>query len=129
MTNNINGEQYRVRLAGIDAPEIDHGTGRAGQPYGLRAQAAMTRYLEGGQVAVHPNGSYSYGRIVATVTTNGRDVAHRLVRAGMAWDYPRYDPRGTYAGDQRRAQQAERGLWTREQPLAPWRWRHHYWTH
>src|SRR5699024_4680106 len=62
VTNNHNGEQYRVRLAGIDAPELDHGAGRAGQSYGQRAKAAMARYLDGAQVAVHPNSSHSYGR-------------------------------------------------------------------
>src|SRR5699024_3875571 len=108
--NNNDGNRYRVRLAGIDAPEIGHGAGRAGQPYGRQAKTALSRYLDQQRVAVLPNGSRSYGRIVATVTVNGRDVAHALVRNGLAWDYRDYDPREAYTADQRRARRGRRGL-------------------
>lgn len=128
VTNERNHQKYRVRLQGVDSPEVDHGRGRPGQPFGPVAKRFMTKLLAGARVVVHPSGDTSYDRIVGRIFKNGHDVAVRLVRAGMAWDYPHYDPRHIYTAYQRTARQASVGLWAGKNPTPPWRWRHQVWT-
>lgn len=127
--NNTNGNRVRVRLAGIDAPEVDHGKGRPGQPLGMAAQGALASILLMANIEVHPNGTTSYGRIVATVTANGKDVATQMVAVGLARDYPRYDRQHKYTAAERSAKKAGKGVWSRRNAVAPWAWRHQVWSH
>lgn len=129
VVNTQTGQRVRVRLQGIDAPETTHGKHRPGQKYGPVAKRFLQKLLKGAQVSVIPNGTHSYDRIVGRVLANGQDVALPLVKAGLAWDYPRYDRQHHYTAAQRAAQQAHRGLWTQSNPTPPWDWRHHVWTH
>jgi endonuclease YncB( thermonuclease family) len=62
-----------------------------------------------------------YGRTVATCTAAGQDVGAALVRAGWALDYERYSG-GRYAGEQLKAEQAQRGLWAGSF-VPSWEWR------
>lgn len=128
VVNQANGSRYRVRLQGIDAPEVDHGRGRPGQRYGQRAKYAMRQLLSSATIRVVPDGTTSYDRIVAGILVNGQDVATMLVARGLAWRYPRYDQAGRYAQAQREAQAADLGLWSQSDPIAPWNWRHQVWT-
>lgn len=73
----------RVRLAEIDAPEID-------QPYGTAARDVLCSLVCGRVVDVEPRGT-SYDRIVGLIRVNGIDTSEAMVRAGAAWDYARYD--------------------------------------
>ncbi|MCB6177660.1 thermonuclease family protein [Rhodobacter sp. Har01] len=81
-TLDIGGK--RIRLAGIDAPELDH-------PYGRNAKSALIRLCQGHQVSAVFHGESSYDRSMATCTLpDGRDLSAEMVRAGMAIDWPRY---------------------------------------
>ena len=117
-----------IRLSGIDAPEVDHGPGRRGQPFGENATNAMASLVDNRMIEVHPNGAKSYERTVARVSVGGRDVGEELVRQGMAWQYPAYDPNNRYGTAQQAARRANRGLWSQAKPIAPWRWRAKYWN-
>lgn len=127
VVNANTGDRVRVRLEGIDAPEINHGRGRPGQPYGYKAKAYLEHLLAGATIAVHPNGTTSYDRIVAWVSADGRNVAIALVRAGLAWDYPHYDRAHRYTKAERYAEGHDLGLWNQPHPIPPWDWRHHHW--
>lgn len=74
----------RIRLAGIDAPEIDH-------PYGVRAKRAMMRLCRGQVVTAHISEDASYERMVAQLfLEDGTDLAAEMVRIGLAIDWPKY---------------------------------------
>jgi endonuclease YncB( thermonuclease family) len=81
----------RIRLAGIDAPELDH-------PYGNKAKWTLVNLCKGQVVRAVFDGDLSHDRTVATCyLPDGRDLAAEMVRAGMAVDWPKFS-RGKYAG-------------------------------
>ena len=101
---------YRVRLAGVDAPEPD-------QPFGLQAADSVARLLNSNRaVLLTRRGMDLYGRTLATVRlpVAGKPALaldSLLVMRGWAWAW---DPKRRVAG--RAAQQASavaarRGLW------------------
>lgn len=81
----------RVRLAGIDAPELDH-------PYGRNAKWTLVNLCKGREIKAVFDGDLSHDRIVATCyLPDGRDLSAEMVAAGMAVDWPKFS-RGKYAG-------------------------------
>lgn len=81
-TLDIGGK--RIRLAGIDAPELDH-------PYGKAAKSTLIRLCQGQEVRAEFDGLASYDRNLATCfLPDGRDLSAEMVRAGMAIDWPKY---------------------------------------
>ena len=77
--NNI-----RLRLAGIDAPELDH-------PWGRRSKWALVRLCKGQTVTAKIKPELSYDRLVAECfLPDGRDLAAELVRVGLALDWPKF---------------------------------------
>jgi endonuclease YncB( thermonuclease family) len=81
-TIDING--VRLRLAGIDAPELDH-------PYGQRAKRALMRHCNGQVMRAVVDGKQSYDRLVATCyLPDGRDLSAEMVKMGHAIDWPKF---------------------------------------
>ncbi len=110
-------QQHRVRLHGIDAPE-------RGQPFGTRARQQLAALASQRTVAVVPIGPPDrYGRTVARVTVDDRDIGTQLLDSGLAWHWTQYDRSAAYAQAQRDAQAAHRGLWSDPHPIPPWQWR------
>jgi len=80
-----------IRIAGIDAPELDH-------PYGNVARSALIRLVRGHEVTATVTGELSYDRLVAVChLPDGRDIAAEMVRMGMALDWAKHS-RGRYRG-------------------------------
>lgn len=74
----------RIRLAGIDAPELDH-------PYGKAARSTLIRLSKGQVIRAEFDGQASYERTMATCyLPDGRDLSAEMVKAGMAIDWPKY---------------------------------------
>ena len=108
--------QHKVRLTGIDAPEI-------GQPFGTKARDRLTALSKGKTVTIHGQGQDRYGRTLASVDIEGDDLGHRLVADGLAWHYTRYSKDAGLAAAEREARAARRGLWADKAPVPPWEWR------
>jgi len=82
--------QVRLRLAGIDAPELDH-------PWGLKAKSELIRLCRGQTIRAEFAPHLSYDRTVATCfLADGRDLSAEMVRLGMALDWPKFSG-GKYA--------------------------------
>ena len=80
----------RIRLAGIDAPELDH-------PFGKVEKSQLMRLCRGQVIRAVTDGDQSHDRIVATCyLPDGRDLSAELVKAGLALDWPKFS-RGKYA--------------------------------
>jgi micrococcal nuclease len=74
----------RLRLAGIDAPELDH-------PWGNRSKWALVQLCSGQTVTARIKPEVSYDRMVAECfLPDGRDLAAELVRRGLALDWPKF---------------------------------------
>ena len=93
----------RIRLWGIDAPE-------AGTPEGRDATRLMAQALALGPVRCRDTGGRSHERIVARCEdASGRDLAQRMVGAGLAVDWPKFS-QGHYAPVEAQARRAGLGL-------------------
>ncbi|MCP9438957.1 MAG: thermonuclease family protein [Nitrospira sp.] len=66
----------RIRLRGIDAPELS-------EPGGWAATQRLTELLRTGSIQLIPRGRDMYDRIVADVFVNGQNVAELLKREGF----------------------------------------------
>ena len=74
----------RIRLAGIDAPELD-------QPWGKSAKFAMIRLCKGKVITAHILEGESYDRIVARCfLPDGTDLSAALVEQGLALDWAKF---------------------------------------
>lgn len=115
-----------VRLAGIDAPEIDqYCLDARGQSYpcGIEASAALSALTRNRDVTCIEINFDRYRRIVARCEVDSRDVGDAMVRAGHAIVYVRYDAEGRYADAEREAHSAKRGIW-QGNFVQPEAWRH-----
>ena len=112
----------RVRLHGIDAPEIAQRcrTGGGFRPCGREAARALAGRIGGRPVACEERDRDVYGRVVAVCTVAGLDLNEWMVAEGWAFAYRRYS--GDYVGAESRARAARRGIW-RGEVVAPWEWR------
>lgn len=73
-----------IRLAGIDAPEID-------RPYGQNSKSAMIKITKGQTITAVLTGDSSFERVVADCfLPDGRNIAAELVKEGWALDWPLY---------------------------------------
>lgn len=98
----------RIRLKGIDAPEMEQRCSRAGRSYacGETARRALIDLLSGENVRCRPAGRDRYRRILARCTVNGNDIGTLMVESGWAVSYGR-----DYDAEEARAQERRAGLW------------------
>lgn len=99
----------RIRLYGIDAPEMD-------QPYGPEAKAVLTDLLDG-PVTIDRVTKDRYGRTIATAKGRGREIASEMIAAGAAWMYRKYCSRPLCVNLRRleaKSKRLRKGLWGSE---------------
>lgn len=120
-TLQVNGQ--RIRLASIDAPELEQNCKKDGEPWpcGRAAANALEDFLGNRTVTCLERGRDRERRMVALCEADGEDVAAWLVLNGWALAYARYSD-GSYSARQRRAEREKRGLWQGEFD-PPWDWR------
>lgn len=109
----------RIRLVGIDAPELEQTCTRAGEeswPCGRQARSFLADLVGREDVSCLDSGRDRYGRTLARCTIGDQDIAGEVAAAGWAMAEP------IYARKQDEAQQAGRGIWAGEFD-APAEWR------
>lgn len=119
--------QQRVRLYGIDAPEMKSRRGHrgeGGQPYCRASKNHLSSLISGKRVRVASRGCDRYGRVLGIVSTDEvDDVNLEMIRSGMAWHYAYYDSTPAYAQAEKQARSLHLGLWKDPQPVSPYEWR------
>lgn len=116
--DTITADAARIRLYGIDAPELAQAGGKASRDY-------LAALVDGRSVEIIPQDTDAYGRTVAVVRLpEGRDVNAVMVEAGHAWVYAQYC-RNCYVMSlsQAVAKFKGLGLWSGKRPVPPWVWR------
>lgn len=106
----------KIRLAEIDAPE-------KAQPGGAESTRSLAGMVLKKRVNVQTQALDKYGRLVAHLAVNGKNVNEEQVRRGMAWEYSSFHSDKTYIALQGEARRARRGLWALPDPTPPWQWR------
>lgn len=111
------GRKVRVRLDGIDAPEL-------AQHYGKSSRSALYRLCRGKSATVAERGKDEEGLVLGTVTCNGVDANAEQVKQGLAWVFRTYLPLGSPLYElETNARLMQRGLWRDQDPVPPWEWR------
>jgi endonuclease YncB( thermonuclease family) len=115
---DVNKTQYKIRLAGIDAPE-------KAQAYGQKSKESLSELVFGKQVDVEWSKQDRYGRTVGKIMLAGVDINLEQIKRGMAWHYKQYqneqspEDRDAYAQYQSQAQERRVGLWRDPAPIEP----------
>ena len=119
-------QQHKIRFSGIDAPEKS-------QAFGQRSKQSLANLIAGKTVKVDWNKRDRYRRIIGKVLLAGIDINLQQIKNGLAWHYKAYEreqdveDRSIYAHYEYVAQEARKGLWSDDSPIAPWVFRklHH----
>lgn len=107
-------QQIKVRLFGIDAPELK-------QPYGKKSKQFLANLIAGEVVEVDENGKDRYKRTIGTIYVNGTDINAQMVANGYAWAYRNFSKK--YTAQESQAKKQRLGLWRDKEPIPPWEWR------
>ena len=107
-------QQVKVRLYGIDAPELK-------QPYGKKSKQFLANFIAGEVVEVDENGKDRYKRTIGTIYFNDKDINAQMVENGYAWAYRKFSKK--YAPQESKAKSQKLGLWRDKEPIPPWEWR------
>jgi micrococcal nuclease len=110
------GPPVRIRIDGIDAPEIC-------QTGGPSARDALAARVKGRTVELVVRGEDDYGRTVAGLVLEGEDMAAWMVEQGHAWSYRGKRGAARYASLQQQAQAARRGIFADASAMQPRKFR------
>jgi len=116
------GDEIKVRLAEIDAPEKK-------QAYGAASKQALSDICYMRQARIETQGKDRYGRTIGRIyckQPSGKEVDANAaqVQQGMAWVYDKYVKDRSLYKLQDAARAARVGLWSDKAPMPPWEWRH-----
>jgi len=115
---NLN-RPVRVRLLGVDAPELD-------QAFGDVARKHLADFVYDKSVLVEYSGIDGDHSVNGRVSLEGIDIGAQMIRDGAAWVDPSTQhrlsatDREVYRESEAAARNERRGLWQQENPVAPW---------
>ncbi len=113
----------RVRLLGIDAPELKQTCKhRNGRDFlcGRFAASFLLDLVKGKRVFCKGDSRDKHRRLLAICYVNGKDLNALMVREGWALADRRFSEK--YIADENAAERANKGLWDMEF-TPPWEWR------
>ena len=111
-----NQRDYKVRLAGIDAPEILQAFGRKSR-FSLKDMV----FLKPARLVGMAPAPDDTGVTVARIFVGDTDVGMAQVARGMAW--ARGADGKPYEAAEQSARVQRKGLWRDDAPTPPWLWR------
>jgi endonuclease YncB( thermonuclease family) len=120
----LDSKKTRVRIKGIDAPELN-------QPYGIRAREELKKLISGQKILLTEITTDHYDRVLArpmlintNLTENEKDIALILISKGAAWsDHETSHIKQMYRNAQQKAQSSKLGLWGNANPESPHNYR------
>ena len=120
--------QIKVRLVGIDAPELKRGKNKPSQPFGQRAKKFLTRLVLNKQVFIKGYVSDRNNRTLSVVYVDRKNVNLEMIKAGLAEAYRGKPARGfdpsPYRTAEAQAKSQKRGMWSQgDKYISPKDWR------
>ena len=115
---NLN-RPVRVKLIGVDAPEMD-------QAFGDVAKKHLSDLVRDKSVVVEYSGIAADSSVNGRVLLNDADICAQMIRDGAAWFDPNNQTRLSekdreiYQHSEQAARSERRGLWQADNPTAPW---------
>lgn len=119
---NDKQQRYNIRLAGIDAPELN-------QDYGKKARKYLSELILDKAVTAAGSKTDRNGELVAKVLLYGRDISLEMVIAGFAWHYKQFASeqsdrdRQLFESAELHARKSRFNLWSDSKPMPPWEFR------
>jgi len=111
-----NKQQVKIRLFGIDCPEI-------GQDYAEQARTYLGDLIFFDTVRVATKGLDESGATLGIVTLFKMNVNERMLQQGFAWHDTRFDTNPAWSAYAEKARQLKKGLWSSGSPIPPWVWK------
>ena len=114
--------ELKIRLSGIDAPELD-------QAFGKESKNRLTELVDGRTIEAQCSKRDRYRRWLCKLVFNSNDINLSLVKDGYAWWYQYYKKDQTLEDQQRYrvaeaiAKENKLGLWEDSSPVSPWDFR------
>lgn len=105
-------QQLKIRFAQIDAPE-------KGQDFGQAAKKQLSELIFDKQVTLAVHDKDRYGRTVAEVFVDGKNINKQMVATGYAWAYRAYMTDSDYLLLETQAKSQGIGLWSSPNPIYP----------
>ncbi len=120
--DTIEVQATRIRLHGIDAPELDQPCLMDARQWrcGREAARALEEMIGTGTVTCEVLDRDRYGRSIAVCRAGGEDLGAWMVLRGWALAYRHYAT--DYVSEEAAAKAARRGIW-RGTFMPPWEWR------
>lgn len=109
-------KEIKIRLEGIDAPEL-------GQEYGTKSRQYLASLVFKKTVEIVPTTVDQFNRQVAWVKVAGASVNHSMIQSGNAWQFLKYNKNADLGKLQSEAISKKLGLWAGFNPMAPWEYR------
>ena len=119
------GQPEKIRLYGIDCPEVAHKQGEQTQPFGAKAKEFTALFCGNKNIRVVTKGKDRYDRTIGIIyLDDGKCLNEELLKAGLAWHYRKYDQTQAWIDLEAIARKNKTGLWNDQNPLPPWEYRH-----
>jgi Micrococcal nuclease (thermonuclease) homologs len=125
--NTIDLKGQRIRLGGIDAPEMAQVCGMAtggSWACGREAANALVKLTGNRQVVCLSHGTDKYDRVLGVCSVDGVEINAELVRQGLAWAFVKYST--SYVKQETEAKAAAVGVWQGDAQPA-WIYRENRW--
>ena len=113
------GKGKKIRLYGIDAPDV-------GQAFGERAKQFTFDTVYGKTINIETMGKDPNDRTVGIVTVDGQSLNESLIQNGLAWVYQKYCKAifcENWLNLEIVARYNKIGLWSQPNPTPPWEFR------
>lgn len=103
-------EKIKIRLYGIDAPELK-------QPFGKASKRHLIDLISNKSLNINEKGKDKYGRTLAVLYNGDKDINAQMVIDGYAWAYDKFSK--DYVTFQQNAQLLKKGLWIDKDVVRP----------
>ena len=108
--------QVKIRMFGIDAPELV-------QPFGRESKMFLLKKILHKKVEVKVEGIDNFKRTLGTVYLNRQNINLWMIKNGYAWHYDFFNKSKIYAGAEKEARKQKAGLWKDDNPQKPYLFR------
>lgn len=81
------GDSLKVRMIGIDAPEVSGGEDNQGQPLGQSARTQLNDLIKGKTVRVHAIHHDMYDRMLGEIYLDAKNINVEMLKRGFAEEY------------------------------------------
>ncbi len=121
------GIEIKVRLAGIDAPEISKRKNELSQSFAKKSKQFLAEMVLGKQIKLKGYGMGPYNRQICEVFIGKTNINIELVKLGLAQIYEGKHPKDLeyliYEEAQQKAIEERKGIWSQTEYITPKKWR------